>query len=335
MEPRVTFVVPCYNYGRFVGQAIESLLDQTFTALELIVVDDASTDDTPRVLERYAADPRVTIIRHTQNMRHLRSYNEGLALARGEFMGLMSADDFCVRRDAVERQVACFDANPRVGYVASSYALTDQDGNIEWVKGRWEHDVVYDGFDEFSRLAFECYVPHSGTLIRRECHAELGYYDLRLPHAGDWDMWLRIAARYDVAYLAEAMYAYRMHPTNMHHAKFSPAETTNDHVLVMQKAFDNLPGDAPEEIKALRTSALEQAWLRSAAIECSSGRSRRALIALTDAARRCPSLLSTRAFASQVAKLSIQMTVGHRRYNVLAGAWRARRRSVVAAGVQP
>jgi glycosyltransferase involved in cell wall biosynthesis len=334
MDPRVSFVVPCYNYGRFVGQAIESLLDQTFTALELIVVDDASTDDTPQLLERYASDPRVKIIRHEKNMRHLRSYNEGLALARGEFMGLMSADDFCVRRDAVERQVACFDAHPRVGYVASSYALTDQHGTIEWVKSRWEHDVVYAGYDEFARLAFECYVPHSGTLIRRSCHDELGYYDLRLPHSGDWDLWLRIASRYDVAYLSDAMYAYRMHPTNMHHAKFSPAETTNDHVLTIRKAFESLPEDAPDAIKALRTSALEQAWLRSAAIECSSGRPRRAAIALADAAKRCPSLIGTRAFMAQSAKLGIELSVGHERYNVLANQWRSRRRAAVTAGAQ-
>src|SRR5438552_18822496 len=108
MHPRVSFIVPCYNYGQFVGQAIDSLLGQTFKSLEVIVVDDASTDDTPAVLRQYASDPRVTVIRHTTNMRHLRSYNEGLAIARGAFLGLLSADDLAVRSDAFARRVACF-----------------------------------------------------------------------------------------------------------------------------------------------------------------------------------------------------------------------------------
>src|ERR1051326_2787378 len=105
MQPRVTFIVPCYNYAHYVRQAVDSLLEQTFQELEVIVINDASPDNTREVLEHYANDPRVRVIHHQTNMRNIRSYNEGIALARGEFVGLLSADDYCMRADAVARQV--------------------------------------------------------------------------------------------------------------------------------------------------------------------------------------------------------------------------------------
>src|SRR5436305_13853420 len=91
MDPRVSFVVPSYNYGRFVRHAIDSLLCQTERSIEIIVIDDCSTDDTSSVLAQYAADARVTVIRHSRNQGHIHTYNEGLALARGEFIGLLAA----------------------------------------------------------------------------------------------------------------------------------------------------------------------------------------------------------------------------------------------------
>src|SRR5258708_139018 len=115
MQPRVSFVIPCYNYGRFVNQAVDSLLNQTFAAIEVIVIDDASPDDTPEAVKRYAADPRVRLVRHAQNCGHIATYNEGIAMSRGEFVGLMAADDYCVRPDAVARQVTMFDANADLG----------------------------------------------------------------------------------------------------------------------------------------------------------------------------------------------------------------------------
>src|ERR1051325_3330661 len=90
--PRVSYVVPCYNYGHFLARAVDSLLQQTFRLLEVIVVDDASTDDTQQVLARYANEERVRVIHHANNRGHIQSYNEGLQMARGDFIGLVSAD---------------------------------------------------------------------------------------------------------------------------------------------------------------------------------------------------------------------------------------------------
>src|SRR5215217_711441 len=96
MHPRISFIITCYNYGHFIGQALDSLLNQTCTDLEIIAIDDASSDDSVAVLARYANDPRVRVIAHERNQGHICSYNEGLELARGRYVGILSADDFCL-----------------------------------------------------------------------------------------------------------------------------------------------------------------------------------------------------------------------------------------------
>ena len=79
----------------------------------------------------------------------------------------------------------------------------------------WPDDHVLDGLEELGHLVFTNYVPASGPLVRRSCHDEIGCYEASLPHAGDWDLWLRLCTRYRAGYLARALYGYRMHGTNM------------------------------------------------------------------------------------------------------------------------
>lgn len=329
MEPRVSFVVPCYNYGHLVGHAIESLLNQTFEAMELIVIDDASSDDSYQVIQQYAADPRVRVIRHGQNKGHIASYNEGFAAARGEFVGLVSADDFAVHADAVARQVAVFDAHPNVGFVYCATAFADGAGQVNWVKRPWDVDHVWSGFDEFAQLIGENYVPASGPLVRRSCHAELGYYDPRLPHTGDWDLWLRLTTRYDAGYIADGLYAYRIHDTNMHHSTVAPRQSNTEHVLTIRRAFDALPPTAPVALSRQRTAALRRAWLRSVAVDCSSGRLRRGWNGLADAVRRSPRLLLAPPFYGAAGKLLVLSVFGHGVY------WRLAARRSASRGRTP
>src|SRR5438105_9724269 len=102
MAEAVTFVVANYNYGRYLGKAVQSLLDQTYEPLDVVIVDDASTDPiTPTVLESFEHNPRVRIIRHAQRRGNRTSDNEGTEIARGDLVGTLDADDFCLDRDAV------------------------------------------------------------------------------------------------------------------------------------------------------------------------------------------------------------------------------------------
>jgi glycosyltransferase involved in cell wall biosynthesis len=309
-KPRVSFVVPTYNYARFVTEAVDSLLDQDFEALEVIVIDDCSADATPQVLQRYETDPRVKLIRHSENRGHISTYNEGLEMAAGEFVGLLSADDICLRSDAVASQVAIFDGDPQIGFVYSPLAYIDSNGTLIDVIRRWSSDSVHDGLVEFRDLAFTNFVPASGTLVRASCHREVGYYDPRLPHAGDWDLWLRLAARYRAGYVAEATYGWRLHDTNMHASSVAPDQADHDHVLTLNRAFAALPSSAPAEVRALQGRALLRVAVNAIDQERRLGRVGPAWKRACRAIRFHPEVLTDRRFLVAITKVSIRSLLG-------------------------
>jgi glycosyltransferase involved in cell wall biosynthesis len=317
-SPRVSFVVTNHNYARFLPQALDSLLDQSFARLELIVVDDCSTDDSGAVLDRYASNPRVRVIRHTTNTGSIRAYNEGLQLARGEFIGVFDADDYALDHDAVARQVAVFDAQPSVGLVYSAFDQVDEYSQPFRACRPFAADYVRDGLAEFSDLIFLNYIAHSGTLIRRTCHEALGYYDLRLPYAGDWELWLRVAARYAVGYVADPLYAYRVHINNMTARGKSPSEATGERLMAVERAFGSLADDAPDSIRQLKSEAVRRALLCGSWNDRSLGRIGRSWEGLVDAVKRSPALLARPEPYVATAKLALLAAVGHKRYERLS-----------------
>ena len=326
MTPRVSFIVTNYNYQRFVAQAVESILGQTLQAIEVIVIDDASHDDSRTVLERFWGNPRVRLVLHERNQGHVSSYNEGLALASGEFVGVMAADDFVIQSDAVARQAAVFDADPEVAYVYSAFSLVDESSRPFRLFQPWPVDCVRTGLEEFSRLILWNYVPHSGTLVRRSCHDVMGVYDPRLPHACDWDMWLRLSTRYSVGYIADPLYAYRQHGSNMSVARHSPRHENRELLETLGKAFAALPPDAPPEIFGLRRPACYRALLNTAWGDRSLGRIARSWTGMLDAASRCPNLLLTPLFYGSLLRLLALTLLGRNHYGQLAGWKQARLR---------
>jgi glycosyltransferase involved in cell wall biosynthesis len=317
-QPRVSIVVPSYNYGRYVGQAINSLLAQTLSDLEIVVIDDCSSDETAVVLAAYSTEARVRVIRHESNQGHIRSYNEGLAATRGEYVGLLSADDYAIATDVLARQAEVFDANPRVGLVYTAHVLVEQGGRFtESVP--WKASYVQDGLIEFGRLMWSNYVPASGTLLRREVQAALGPYDVRLPHSGDWDLWLRAAANWDVGYLAQPMYAYRMHEVNMSHNQIRPEDAADELLFTIDKAFEALPANSPIDLIRRRADVRRHALLQSAWVDLYHGRRKRSWRGLAHAVHVQPGILSGTAFWGLLARLLI-MTFAGRRVARAAGA---------------
>lgn len=287
MTPRVTFVVPCYNYGRYVAEAMDSLLEQSLKALEVIAINDASTDNTSDVLARYRQDPRVKIIEHEKNLGHIATFNEGLAQARGEFVGLLSADDLALKPDAATRQVRVFDDHPCVGMVFTATAILTGD-RIDAYTIPVDHDYVRSGLDEFRQLMWGDYIPASGTLIRADLQAELGLYEPSLKHNGDWDMWMRACTRRDVGYIADPIYGYRMHASNMSHVTVPPWQATNELLRTLGRAFAALPEDAPADILAAQREVRYQALLHTAYVDMFYRRTRRAWQGSVHAVRTDP-----------------------------------------------
>jgi glycosyltransferase involved in cell wall biosynthesis len=330
LRPRVSLVIACHDYGRYLGVALDSLLSQDLQDLEIIAFDDASKDETSDVLRARGADTRLRVIRNDERHGHIRCNNEGLALAQGDFVGIFDADDFLTRSDALRRQVAIFDADPNVGFVYSAHMLVDDNGRPFRTFRPWPEDYVRDGLDEFAHLIHACYVQHSGTLVRRAFHRPSPVYDAELPHSGDWDIWLRIAARHRVGYIADTLLAYRIHSSQMSQRRIAPAVATTNLLRTIDNAFAALDAEGVARVGHLRSSARVSALLHQSRTDRSNGRARRSWSALLDAVRRAPDLLVRRELYWALARLVVLTVVGPRRYTRIVSV-----RDRVAGGKAP
>ena len=209
---KVTFVVPCYKLAHLLPQCIESILGQTHQDLEVLIMDDASPDNTPEVAASFK-DPRVRHIRNDPNLRHLRNYNKGIGLATGEYIWLISADDRLRRPYVVEKYVAAMQANPRVGYaICPGVSLVnDQERNLIDYSDLGGGDRVIPGREFLKKLINFNHVLAAAGMVRKSVYDRLGAFPLDLPYAGDWYLWSLFALHFDVAYFAEPMVNYREH----------------------------------------------------------------------------------------------------------------------------
>ena len=209
VAPRVSVVMAVHDGERYVGAAVDSILTQKFRDLELIVVDDGSTDRSPEIVREHA-DPRVRLIANGRNLGLAPSLNVGLAEARGEFVARLDADDVAMPH-RLARQVEFMDANPQVALLGSWYTEMAADGTpgaeVKLPTAHWDlrwHLCLYSPF------------AHSAVLWRRALVAErVGQYDERLTYSMDLDLWRRIAEQLEVASVPESLLYLRSHEHSM------------------------------------------------------------------------------------------------------------------------
>lgn len=222
-RPKVSVVIPCYRYGHYLPAAVASALDQEGVDVEVIIVDDASPDDSADIAEHLSrTDNRVSVIRHHENRGHIATYNDGLACATGEFVTLVSADDF-LTPGALARAVALMTANPRVGFVYgrpiefSGAPPIDQNRSPYtwsiWPGHRWLRLSCRRGRN---------FILSPEVVMRTEALRAVGDYRADLPHSGDLELWLRTAGHWDVGRInGPAQAYYRVHDSNMHLTTFA------------------------------------------------------------------------------------------------------------------
>jgi glycosyltransferase involved in cell wall biosynthesis len=222
--PLVSFIVPCYNLAHLLTECVGSILDQSYQHLEVLIMDDCSPDNTAEVAASFN-DPRVKHIRNEVNLRHLANYNKGIALATGEYIWLISADDRLRRPHIVERFVQLMEANPQVGFVFCPAMKFKDDGETTIYGAYGEADAIFNG-PEFLRdkLLKGNGVCAPAGMVRRQCYKQCGSFPLDLPFAGDWYMWCTFSFSFDVGYLAEPMVGYRDHELNMTKAFMARAD---------------------------------------------------------------------------------------------------------------
>jgi glycosyltransferase involved in cell wall biosynthesis len=222
----VSVVIPCYNYGCFLPECVASVLDQEGVAVRVLILDDASTDDSVAVATRLAAaDSGVEVRTHARNQGHVSMYNEGIDWATDAYTVLLDADDL-LAPGALQRTCALLDAHAPVGF-AYGPALVFEDSNTlpppppaPAQPQRW---IVRDGREWFAqrcRVLANCIYSPEVVMRTRLLH-ELGGYRAELPHTADFELWMRLALHGDVGYAAGPYQAYyRDHSRSMHRVEF-------------------------------------------------------------------------------------------------------------------
>jgi glycosyltransferase involved in cell wall biosynthesis len=212
----VDVIVPCYNYARFLREAVESVLIQEGVDVRVLILDDASPDNTPEVAaELCAGDPRVEYRRHPKNRGHIATYNEGIDWLAADYWLLHSADDVLVP-GALARATRVMDAHPEVG-LTHGWSILTPDPKLVTAIHVTPEVTVQSGL-EFIR--FRCEGGHNlletPTVVGRTAvQKSVGYFRAELPHTGDMDMWLRYAAHGSVAFIHAHQAYYRTHGGNM------------------------------------------------------------------------------------------------------------------------
>ena len=238
--PQVSVIIPVYNGDRYIVQAVESALAQTFTNLEIIVVDDGSTDSTHQVLQPYL--DRIRYI-YQENQGAAIARNRACQLAKGEFLAFLDADDYFLP-SKLEKQVACFDADPTLDMVQTGWLMVDGTGREISAVKPWQQAPKLD-LESF--ILYKCVRP-SAMLLRRKWWEYLGGFDSGLPPTEDLDFALRLALKGCKAiWLEEILTCYRQHDTNLMSSGFPLMKNTE---ILMKKFFARL--DLPESIRQLK-----------------------------------------------------------------------------------
>lgn len=241
-SPLVTVIIPSYNHAQYIGQAIESVLDQTYPNIQLLVVDDGSSDSSHDVIKRYALDPRVTAILNRENRGQSHAINSALEVARGSFVSLLPSDDWYLP-DKTEKQLKKFaDSSDRVGAVyGKGLRYFEQTGETKDVSL-----PVFTGQIAKNLIEWGNFVYPVTPMFRRECF-DVVKLDESFKAEGE-AFYLRLALKYEFEYVNEVVAVMRDHEYNIG----KDVSLMYDEVLRYWNHFFDRP-DIPDHIRKLRS----------------------------------------------------------------------------------
>ncbi len=242
----VTAAIPTYNRARFLPEAIESVLGQTFEDVEIVIVDDGSTDDTARVVEPYLG--RLRYVRQ-ENQGRSAARNAAIREARGRYVSFLDSDDRWLPHK-LESHVALLEAEPDVGLVHGHVDVIDDDGRPMPGLTEYHHRIWNAAHREpvtYAGYVLECRCFSSATTFRRSVFDEVGLYDPSLA-LDDYELYLRVALDSRIVFVPTSVTEYRSHGENM-----DPAQLTLGQIQGALKHLDLLEHrDAPDRERAVR-----------------------------------------------------------------------------------
>src|SRR5450755_77419 len=218
--PTVSVVIPCYNYGHYLPQCIQSVLDQQGVSLNIVVIDDASSDGSTEIVRNLPElDPRIRVICHATNQGHIATIGEAMTVGDGDYTVLLSADDL-LTPGCLARSAALMEEHPSVG-LTYGFPIVFSDAELppaRTVATRW---IIWPGHNWISSLCRtgRNVLRSPEAMIRTSVLRQIGQGRPELPHSADFEFWMRAAAISDIGYVGGADQAYyRAHENNMHYS---------------------------------------------------------------------------------------------------------------------
>jgi glycosyltransferase involved in cell wall biosynthesis len=207
--PTVSVIIPTYNRAHLIGRSIQSVLDQTYRAFEIIVVDDGSTDNTYEMVKRFN-DERIRYIKHDTNKGVASARNTGIKVARGKYIGFHDSDDECLP-EKLEKQIGVFETAPsQVGVVYTDMLRISEDG-----KTKYWHSPRVTSNNLIDPNTFNYQVGGLATgvaIIRKDCFDAIGLFDENLPPLEDTDLFIRLTKHYSFEHIKEPLTRYYTTP---------------------------------------------------------------------------------------------------------------------------
>ncbi len=245
-SPLVSVIIPAYNHEMYIEEALQSVINQTYKNIQLIVINDGSTDATGDVIVNFIKKNKDFNIEYLSkpNEGICRTLNKGLELAKGKYVALLASDDMCTP-DRIEKQLHLMEENANIGLVFSDYYFV-RFNQMTQIKGTDYKPNIKKCFinniqnvNMYEKLLTENIIPALTVFIRKECFDKIGVYDNNLK-AEDYDMSLRISKEFPIAFIDEPLAYYRIHDSNFSHTVVS-FDGIKALFAIMKKQYNERP----------------------------------------------------------------------------------------------
>ncbi|CAA6813600.1 MAG: Unknown protein [uncultured Sulfurovum sp.] len=204
-SPLITIYITNYNYGKYIQQAIESVLKQSFQDFEILIIDDGSTDNSKKIINQYLSYDKIKII-YQQNLGLTKSNNKALDLANGKYIMRLDADDILLE-NSLEIFINEFKKDSSLGMIFGNWYVIDEYNNIIFEQKRFDFENEVSLLDQPAHGA--C------TMFKTEFLQELGGYDESLTRQDGYELWLRFIKRFKIKNVNQSIFKYRMHGENL------------------------------------------------------------------------------------------------------------------------
>lgn len=212
VRPIITVLISVYNGEKYLCEAIDSILNQTFKDFEFLIINDVSTDNSKKIILSYD-DKRIRYFENKKNLGLTKSLNNGLKIAKGEYIARQDADDVSAP-ERLEKQLRFLDSYSDYAVVGSFTKIIDEKSKVIYRLKR----PIY--FPEIKRaLMIDNCITHGSVMIRKKCLLEIGFYDEDMNRSQDYELWLRLSEQYKLANLPKYLYSWRQHEESIE-AKF-------------------------------------------------------------------------------------------------------------------